>query len=206
MELTAELRTAYYEHIHKPPVGRYKYCPRWRGRLVIKYPQDMILYAQAIWKHRPDYIIETGTWFAGTALFFGDMMLLSGGRKVITIDINSKHQPPHPFVKYVEGSSTDPKIFESIKNRVQEGESKVMVVLDSDHSKEHVAEEMRLYSDIVTSGQYLVVEDCWTSRKDPYPPYYAVQEFLKTDTRFKLKHPEDQFVFAVSSDGWLLKK
>jgi cephalosporin hydroxylase len=201
-----EMRIKYYEYIHNPPQGVYKNYPRWRdGALVVKFPQDMILYAQVIFNNKPDFIIETGTWFGGSACFFADMLLLNGGKGVITIDVKSEHQPPHPMVEYITSSSTDLPMFRRLRSRLK-GKGSVMVVLDSNHATKHVAKELELYRQLVTAGQYMVVEDCWTRHEVPYPPHAAVQGFIKDNDEFELKHPEDQFVYAVTRDGWLLKK
>ena len=207
---SSEARVAYYNHLNDSTSkrkGSKKRYPRWRnGALIIKFPQDMVLYAQAIFTKKPDWIVETGTWFGGSACFLADMLMLNGGKGVITIDKLYRHQPPHPMVEYIEGSSTDlRKVFRPIRSRLR-GKGSVMVILDSDHSTEHVAKELEYYSQLVSVGQYLVAEDSWTKRATPYTPYKAVQEFLKTNDNFKLKHPEDQFIFGVTRDGWLLRE
>jgi cephalosporin hydroxylase len=198
------MRSEYYKHIDDN--GTKKKYPRWRnGALVIKFPSDMMLYAQTIFTLKPDWIIETGTWFGGSACFFADMLLLNGGKGVITIDKAFRHQPPHPMVEYIKGSSTDLPMFRKLRSRLK-GKGSVMVVLDSDHRTEHVAREMEIYSQLVTPGQYMVVEDCWTKHPEPYFPYPAVQEFIAKREDFELQHPEQQFVFAVTRDGWLMRK
>ena len=197
-----ETRVAYYKHHHNSNPQNY---PRWRnGALVIKFPQDMILYAQAIFTRKPDWIIETGTWFGGSSCFLADMLLLNGGKGVVTIDLLFRHQPPHPMVEYIKGSSTDLPMFRKLRSRFKG--QRVMVVLDSNHRTPHVRRELGLYSQIVSPGQYLVVEDCWTRREEPYWPYPAVQEFLAENKNFELHHPEDQFIFASTRDGWLMRK
>jgi len=199
----AEMRAQYYKYLDAE--GTKKNYPQWRGVQIKKFPQDLVLYAQAVFKYKPDWIIETGTYLGGSALFFGDMVMLGGGKRVISIDVKSKHQPQHPFVEYIVGSSVDLKLFRALRGRLK-GKGSVMVVLDSDHRTEHVARELELYSQVVTPGQYMVVEDCYTRRAKPYYPYPAVQEFTKQRKDFKLYNPEDQFIFAVSRGGWLMRE
>lgn len=199
-----EIRNQYYNWLDAE--GTKKNYPRWRGGHIIKkFPQDLILYAQTIFQNKPDWIVETGTYHAGSAYFFGDMLLLSGGKGVITIDIGDKHQPPHPMIKYLVGSSIDLKLFRPLRSQLK-GRGSVMVILDSSHATDHVARELELYSQLVTPGQYMVVEDCYTRRAQPYFPYPAVQAFVEKEANFKLEHPEDQFVFAVTRGGWLRKE
>jgi cephalosporin hydroxylase len=194
------IRCRYYRYIR----GRNE--PRWRGVQVVKFPSDMILYAQVIQKRKPDFIIETGSAYGGSALFFGDMLELNGNGQVISIDVSDEHRhkfPKHPRVTYVKGSSVSASIIDYVKSTV--GSGSVMVVLDSDHSTRHVTKELEAYSPIVTKGQYLVVEDCWTKRDKPYKPWYSVEEFLKTHPEYRRFNLEKQFMFAVTRDGWLRK-
>lgn len=196
----SDLEIQHYRYIHTKTNGKNE--PRWRGIRVVKFPQDMILYAQVIFKRRPDYIIETGTHFGGSALFFGDMLSLIGGKKVFSIDVSHKfNPPPHPMVEHILGSSIDPKIVERIRKEV--AGSRVMATLDSDHSTRHVLAELAAYKDIVTRGQYMVVEDSWTRHPKPYEPYYAVEKFLADDKRYRRVNIEKQFLYAVTKDGWL---
>jgi len=200
-----EALTEYYEHVHDGKGNR----PKWRETEVDKFPQDLLLYAQVIFKRKPDFIIETGTAYGGSALFFGDMLLLSGGRRVFSVDVKARNAPSHPFVTYLEGSSVDDEILKHLRNETKDGS--VMAVFDSDHSKKHVLNELNAYADIVTTGQYMVVEDCYTrgpvkGRPEYYHPYLAVEEFLKTNDGFRRYDLEKQFIFAVTKNGWLRKK
>jgi|GEM_PF-3006603 len=194
------IRTQYRQHIKGRTMGN---LPRWRGLKVQKFPGDLILYAEVIFKRKPDYIIEAGSGYGGSPLFFGDLLMLSGGRKVFSIDINLEHTVPHPMVQYIHGTSTDRAIVEQLKKDIKD--ASVMVTLDSNHSKEHVAEEMDIYADIVTKKQYLVVEDCYARGPKPHHPYYAVQEFLEKRRDFRLFENEKKFIFAATRGGWLRK-
>lgn len=208
--LRNKLRMQYFEHVHVLDSSRNQ--PRWRGIKVVKYPSDMILYAQVIFDRKPDYIIETGTFHGGSALFFADILSITGGKGVLTIDVKHVSKQPwltvpppeHPLVTYFQSSSINGELIAKLYDIV-EGSS-VMVVLDSLHEKHYVAKELEMYAPMVTVGQYLVVEDCWTNSPNPYWPYYAVQEFLAGHPEFERVPLEEQFVFAVTRDGWLLKK
>ena len=200
-EKLVEVTKEHYRYIHTNLNGRNE--PRWRGTRVVKFPQDLILYAQVIFKRTPDYIIETGTHFGGSALFFGDMLELTGGKKVFSIDISHSHNPPpHPRVEHILGSSIDPKIVEYVRSQIPEG-AEVMASFDSSHRCRHVLQELRLYKDIITPGQYAVVEDCWTRHDEPFWPYPAVQQFLKENKNWHKYDIERQFIYAVTRGGWL---
>jgi len=196
-----DARAAYYQHVHID--GRGKNEPRWRGVRVVKFPSDLIQYAQVSQKNKPTTIIETGTAFGGSALFLADMLTLNEGlSQVVTIDINNRHNLSDPRIHVVQGSSTDPSVYEKVKGLAA---GRVMVVLDSDHSGHHVFKELQMYSKLVTKGQFIVVEDCYTKSERPYGPHWGVRQFLKRTKYFQLEPVEDQFIFAVSRGGWLRK-
>lgn len=192
----------YYEYILKGKRhGRNgPNRPCWRGVPVDKFPQDLLMYAQVIFKRKPDYIIETGTKFGGSGLFFADMIMLCGGKKVFSIDIASRERQSHPFLEYIAGSSTNPSIVERIKSEIS---GSVMVSLDSDHNRKHVLNEMNLYGPMVTRGQYMVVEDAYVRAWRPYDPFIAIEEFLKTHKEFRRYDLEKQFLLAITKGGWL---
>jgi glycosyltransferase involved in cell wall biosynthesis len=71
-----------YRHIH-----RKMHYPKYKGLLMQKFPNDMQLYHQVIWENKPEVIVEIGTRFGASALFFQDQLDMIGGGKVITIYI-----------------------------------------------------------------------------------------------------------------------
>jgi cephalosporin hydroxylase len=81
-----------------------------------------------------------------------------------------------------------------------------MVILDSDHSYNHVLKELGIYSKIVTKGQYLVLEDCYTSHMTPSEVMDARNKFLENNNEFEVVDLTRQFLAGLTRDGWLLKK
>lgn len=199
-DLISKLNDICYYHINKKSNR-----PEWRGVKILKYPNDLLLYAEVIYKNKPDFIIETGTKFGGSALFFADMLdLFNPGGKVITIDISNKEIDIFDErIEYILGSSADRIIVEAVKKEV--GDKKVMVVLDSDHFSVHVKRELRLWGSIVTRGQYLVLEDCFVGAKEYYPNR-ALNWYLGKTDKFSLENLEKKFLFAITRGGWLRKK
>ena len=58
----------------------------------------------------------------------------------------------------------------------------ILVILDSDHSKDRVSKELLLYKSIVTTGSYMIVEDTSINGNPLLPdwgpgPMEAVEEF-----------------------------
>ena len=193
-----ELFVEFYRRIHLS-----KKDPKWRGVRVIKFPTDLILYEQVIWENRPDFIIDIGTNLGGSALMFADFLEMTGKGKVISIDIESKVRPEHPRVQYITGSSTDKEVVKQVKELV--GDGSVMVVLDSDHSRQHVKWELYYYQHIVTKGQYLVVEDCYSRHAKPFGPKQAKDWFLSRYKGFEQTNIDDQFLVGMTREGWLRK-
>ena len=194
-------REAYHRHVRH---NRQNNTVRWRGVPVIKYATDLVTYSQVIFRTKPDWIIECGTAYGGSSLFFGDMLTLAGGTgKVISIDIRAVSTPPHAKVEYLEASSIDRSTVAEVRKRIG---GKVMVVLDSAHDRLHVSRELRLWSPSVTVGQYLVVEDCFGVTGDTLVPRgagVALRQFLAKKPPFLLEPLEDQFVFSVVLGGWM---
>jgi len=180
----------------------------WLGVPAEKTPQDMWVYQEILHETRPDVLIWAGTADGGSAYYFATMFDLMGRGRVITIDIaDSPKRPRHNRITYVRGSSTAPETVAKVKSLIAPGES-VMVSLDSDHSKAHVAEELKIYSDMVASGCYLVVEDTNVNGHPVFPefgpgPMEALQDFLSVDHRYEIDHSREKFGLTFFPDGWL---
>ena len=178
----------------------------WRGRPVMKLPSDLFIYQELIHLTQPDYLIETGTMYGGSALFFADMMELMGHGEVITIDSNFRpDRPAHPRIKYISGDSVG--VATEVAAIVQ-GKT-VLVSLDSDHEKQHVLAEMKVYAPLAT--EFLVVED--TNINHPIqidPPYEgpmeAVMEFLETHNEFEIYTDAHKFLLTQHPNGWLRRR
>jgi cephalosporin hydroxylase len=202
---------------------RYTYNFSWLGVPIIQYPQDVVAMQEIVWKVRPDLIVETGVAHGGSVIFYSSLLELIGGPgQVVAIDIdvrphNRAVMEKHPLFKRVtllEGSSTD----SAIARRVHElaaGKQRALVVLDSNHTHEHVLKELELYSPLVKRGSYLVVFDtvvedmpdsCFPDR--PWGkgdnPKTAVWEFLKANDRFEIdREVENKLLVTVAPSGYL---
>jgi len=176
-------------------------------------PTDNWSMQELIAEIAPDYIIETGTLFGGTTLFYADVLSnVNPQGKVITVDIESsagqasKHALWQQHVEAIIGSSVDPKVTDHIAQEVQG--KKVLVTLDSLHTRDHVLKEMEIYSQLVSPGSYLVVQDTNINgnpvRSDFGPgPYEAVQEFLKSHDNFVVDRSREKFLLTFYPGGWL---
>jgi cephalosporin hydroxylase len=175
-----------------------------------KCPLDLWIYQEIIFETRPELIVETGTADGGSALYMASLCDLLGGGEIVSIDIEHKPQrPTHPRITYIHGSSTDPKIV-SRAEQAANGK-RTMVILDSDHSRDHVLDELRAYAGLVSHGCYLIVEDTNVNghpvRKDHGPgPMEALQEYLREDRNFEVDESREKFFLTFNPKGYLRRR
>ncbi len=180
----------------------------WFGYKAMKCPLDMWTYQELITEIRPDWIIETGTHAGGSAYFLASMLDLLGKGKIVTIDIEEMpNRPEHARLTYLTGSSTSDEILEQVSAMVGEND-RCIVILDSDHSRDHVLKEMDKYEKFVQSGSYLIVEDTNINGHPVKPrwgrgPYEAVQEFLTRNRDFVVDKGCERFLMTLNPGGYL---
>jgi len=202
----------------------YSYHFEWLGLPIIQYPHDIIAFQEIVWKVKPELIIETGIARGGSLVLSASLLELLGRGKVLGIDIdirkhNRKEIEKHPLKKritMIEGSSIDKEIIKKV-NKIAKGK-KVLLLLDSNHSHEHVLEEMNQYSSLVSKGSYMiifdtVIEDIPNNFYKPMNkrswgkgnnPKTAVYEFLKNNNRFKIDADiEKKLAITAAPSGYL---
>jgi cephalosporin hydroxylase len=177
---------------------------RWRGVSCLKNPLDLWIYNDLIHQTRPQTIIETGTAFGGSALFFADLLDLNAiDGQVITIDITPREpRLYHPRLTYVTGSSTDSATLDAIRPQIR---GPVLISLDSEHSYEHVSAELALYAPLVQVGGWLVVEDTDQDFTDGDPgPAGAVAAFLaQSPGAWGRDILCERYLLTMHPGGWL---
>jgi cephalosporin hydroxylase len=205
-------------------VNKYTYNFTWLGRPIIQYPQDIIALQEIIWDIQPDLIIETGIAHGGSLIFSASILeLISKDGQVLGIDIDIREHnraeiEKHPMSKritMIEGSSIAPEIVSQVFAFAR-NKRKVMVILDSNHTHEHVLAELNSYAELVSLDSYLVVFDTvvedvpkeydWNGR--PWGkgnnPKTAVWEFLKTHDEFEINEAiHNKLLITVAPDGFL---
>lgn len=181
----------------------HAYQWNWLGMPIIQMTEDIIVTQELIWKVQPDVIIETGIAWGGSMIFYASILELIGKGKVVGVDVALPQKNIDAIMKYpfsqritlINGSSVDKAIVNRIKSHVKAGQS-VMLCLDSNHTHEHVLQELQLYSPLVTKDSYIivsdtVVEDIPPQEHRPRPwgpgnnPKTAVNAFLETADRFE---------------------
>ena len=156
-------------------------------------------------------MIESGTYKGGSALYFASLMDLLGKGRVITMDIYVfPGLPNHPRITYLVGSSTAADAASRVRAQIRPGET-VMVVLDSDHSRDHVLKELQTYGPLVTSGSYLIVEDTNLNGHPADPthgpgPMEAVQAYLATTADFTPDRSREKFMLTFNPNGYLKRR
>jgi cephalosporin hydroxylase len=207
---------------------RYSYNFSWLGRSIIQYPQDIIAMQEITWAVRPDLIIETGIAHGGSLIFYASMLELyaaCGGpqdAEVLGIDIdiranNRKAIEEHSMFKriaMIQGSSIAPDVIAQVKAKA-EGKKRVLVCLDSCHTRDHVFAELEAYAPLTSVGSYCVVFDTviedmpaeiffdrpWGPGNNPKT---AVLEYLKTHPEFIVdKSIQNKLLITVAPDGYL---
>lgn len=216
------LKEASLEWFKKGYSYEYSYHFKWLGRPIIQYPQDMIALQEIIWDTKPDLIVETGIAHGGSLIFSASMLEMIGCGEILGIDIDIREHnrveiEKHPLFKRItmfEGSSTDKAMAERVHDFAKDKE-RVMVILDSNHTHEHAAQELELYSSLVKKDSYLVVFDTivedlpaeFSSNRPWGPgdnPKTAVREFLKTNDRFVVDQEiENKLLITAAPEGYL---
>jgi cephalosporin hydroxylase len=209
---------------------KYSYGFSWLGRPIIQLPDDMIRNQEAIYAIKPDIIIETGIAHGGSLIFYASIMEMMGKGQVIGLDIDIRAHnraaiESHAMFKritMIEGSSTAPETIDAVKALIKPNDV-VMLILDSDHSRNHVAAELEAYADLVTPGSYILSQDGVMQLVAGMPgsnadwdtnnPITAVRDFLAKHDEFelqKLPRPFDETLETPDCShhpiGWIRRK
>jgi cephalosporin hydroxylase len=180
----------------------------WLGTDVLKCPLDLWVYQELLHELRPDWIIETGTAFGGSAAYLAALCDLLGQGRVVSVDIEARNdRPSHPRIEYLTGSSVDPAMVEAVRRRVAPGD-RVVVILDSDHSRDHVLAELRAYHSLVGVGSYCIVEDSNVGGHPVAPelapgPMEAIRAFLAENDSFAVDPSREKFYLTFNPGGFL---
>ncbi len=189
---------------------KYSYQFTWLGRPIIQLPEDMVRLQELIYQVKPDVIVETGVAHGGNQVFLASLCRLMGCGRVIGVDIEIR---PHnraaleahelyPLITLIEGSSTDPGVVEKVKTAIGATENP-LILLDANHAKDHVLQELEAYAPLVGVGSYIIVADGVMEQLGTAPgakpewawdnPRRAVAEFLGRHPEFKPMPPPRPF-------------
>ena len=217
---------------------KYSYNFEHLGRPIIQFPDDIVAVQEIIWQIKPDLIIETGIAHGGSLVLSASMLALldycdalekgelldpaKPKRRVIGVDIDIRQHnrdalDSHPMrnrMELIEGSSVDQAIVDQVR-LLAKGKEKVLVMLDSNHTHDHVAAELAAYADLVTVGSFCIVFDTVIEYmdEDAFPnrdwsignnPMSAVQSFLENNKNFEIdKEYDNKLLLSVAPSGYL---
>ena len=179
---------------------KYTYTFSWMGRPIIQLPEDMVRTQEVIYRLKPDVIIETGVAHNGSLIFYASLCKAMAHGRVIGVDIeirrhNREATERHelaPWITLIEGSSIAPHVVERVRSLVQQGES-ALVLLDSNHTRAHVAAELECYHGLVTPGSYIVATDGIMASVHDVPrgqPGWVSDNPTRAAADFAARHPE----------------
>jgi cephalosporin hydroxylase len=211
-------------------VRKYSYAFSWMGRPIIQLPDDMVRAQEAIYATQPDVIVETGVAHGGSLVFYASLFQAMGHGRVIGVDIEIRPHnraaieahPMFPRITLVDGSSAAAETLSKVRALIKPGE-RVMVILDSNHSRDHVVAELEGYTGLVSPGCFLLVQDGIMEHVAGMPratadwswnnPKSAVADFLAGNSEFEvapLLRPFDESEAVPDCTyhprGWLRRK
>lgn len=234
----AELARLTRAWMDRANAGKYSYHFEWLGRPVIQYPQDIVAFQELVWQVKPDVIVETGIAHGGSLILSASLLAMldladaeaaresidprAPKRRVLGVDIDIRAHnraaiEAHPLrhaIHMIEGSAIDDAIAEQVR-AFASGHERVLVVLDSNHTHDHVLRELELYAPLVTPGSYCVVYDTVVEDlpADMFPdrpwgpgdnPKTAVWEYLKSHPEFEIDRAiHHKLGITVAPDGFL---
>jgi len=190
--------------------AKYVYGFSWMGRPIIQMPDDMVRIQEILYAIKPDVIVETGVAHGGSLIFYASLCKAMDKGRVIGIDIEIR---PHnrtaieahemkPLITLIEGGSTDASTVDQVKALIKPGET-VLVLLDSNHLKDHVRAELEAYGPMVTKGSYMLVADGVMAQVAGAPrtgddwswnnPLTAIAEYVAAHPEFVIEEPAFPF-------------
>jgi cephalosporin hydroxylase len=181
----------------------------WLGRPMLQDPHDLQVIQETLFEQKPALLIETGTHQAGAALFYCSLFDLMGHGRLVSIDIEKLHDLSHPRARFLIGSSTSPEVLRQVAREVEQADGAVLVILDSDHSRDHVLAELRAYTPFVTPGSYCLTQDGVVDRLSFYRkvrpgPLRAIRQFLAENPAFAVDTDKcRRFPITHHPRGWL---
>lgn len=186
--------------------AKYVYSFTWLGRPIIQLPEDLIRLQEVVYGVRPDVIVETGVAHGGGLVFYATLLRALGGGLVVGVDVEIR---PHnrsaieshelaSMIGLIEGDSVAPETLSAVRAMIPKG-ARVLVALDSNHTKEHARAELEAYSALVTPGSYIVAMDGIMADVAGAPrsaadwswnnPREAAVEFVRDHPEFVVEEP-----------------
>ena len=203
---------------------KYGYYWTWLGLPIIQMPEDIVLTQEILWETKPDFVIEAGIAWGGSLAMYAAFQEIQGYGHVFGIDVTiPEHNraaimstPVSHRITLIEASSSDPRTFETISKQIPNG-SNILLILDSNHTHEHVLAELRLWSSLLQRGNYIIVSDTIVEtipeqihRPRPWGPgnnpMTGMQQFLSENDQFSSSNSFSDRAFASFNPSGYLKR
>lgn len=203
--------------------NKLSYEINWLGMPIIQTAEDMIIMQEIIFDVKPDFILEMGIAHGGSLIYYASLLKMLGRGRVIGVDIDIREHnknllEKHPMIDRIEliqASSVSKNTYNIIRRKIPQ-KAKVIVILDSNHEREHVLKEMELYSSLVSKNSYLVVCDTIASQlaglrhsKEDFltnNPMQAVNIFMKKNPgKFIIDEKREKLFITYFPRGFLKK-
>jgi cephalosporin hydroxylase len=203
--------------------ANYYFTLSWFGRPILQLPEDLVRLQEVLYKVQPDVIVECGIYSGGSMLFHATLCEAMGKGRVIGIDKHiaddtheavKRHRLAHR-IEMIEGDSAAPDTIAKVYSSIHAGET-VLAILDSNHTKEHVAAELRAYAPMVTPGSCIIAADGVMRDLTGVPggdpswswdnPAAAALEFAAAHPEFELRQPAWPRNITYWPDAWLWRK
>ncbi len=199
---------------------KFTYEITWMGIPIIQLPEDILMMQELIWRVRPDVIVESGVAHGGALILYASLLEALGKGHVVGVDVEIRKYnrlaiEAHPMsrrITLIEGDSVAEETLRQVREAIPAGAS-VMVALDSNHTREHVAAELERYAPLVTPGSYCVVFDSVMTMVSDAPaagedwaednPLAAVAEFLSGHPEFEVDPALNRLEVTYCQSGFL---
>ncbi len=205
---------------------KFGYQWEWMGVPIIRHPDDIVLQQEIIWSLKPSHVIETGVARGGSLLLSWSLLqICSGGGKVLGLDIKIldhtfeklKHFLDSGQIIIHEVDSISIEAKRLIKKFLIDSTKPILLVLDSDHTHDHVLAELNLFAPLLPVGSIVIVAD--TIVEDMPQDYYvdrkwgignnpltALNSFLNANKNFILdKRWSRRGILTEFRDGIIVK-
>lgn len=184
----------------------YGYQWEWCGVPIIRHPDDVVLQQEIMWALKPACVIETGVARGGSLVLSSTLMSMTGiPPRVLGLDIQILQHAINSLERWTrdgsielfEGDSTSELAVDSVKKFLHDNNGPSLLILDSNHSHQHVLGELVSLAPLLPVGSMVIVADTIVEEmpEDYYPnrpwgkgnnPYTAAQEFLKMNSNFEM--------------------
>lgn len=205
MGKSEQLRKNAIELVVSSDKYSYGYQWEWCGVPIIRHPDDIVLQQEIVWSLKPSHIVETGIARGGSLVLSSSLLnVCSGGGVVLGLDIKILDHTVQKLKPWVENKliymhecdSGSSSASLHIKSFLQDNFRPVLVVLDSNHTYEHVYKELNCIAPLIPVGSVIIVADTIIEEMpaDYYSnrpwgignnPLTAVNQFLELNSNFQ---------------------